>query len=56
MFFLQGDVSNLLRSYTADRDRLRAAIEAFEYQAKTSTLTGGGSNVALAASLRYYYS
>ncbi len=62
---IQSDVSSLMRSYTADRDRLRSALEAFDYQtqmmSKTGTLgagaggtigSGPGSNVALIASLR----
>ncbi len=55
---IQVDVSGLMRSYTCDRDRLRSALEAVEYQqqmSKTGTLggsSGPGSNVALIASLR----
>ena len=62
---IQVDVSSLMRSYTADRDRLRACLDSsFEYLSampKSSTLggaggggggSGPGSNVALVASLR----
>ncbi len=57
---IHDNVSGLIRSYSADKDRLKSAMEQLEYQAhasKAGTLGGGGgsgpgSNVALIASLR----
>ncbi|CAM6053555.1 unnamed protein product [Sphagnum tenellum] len=50
---IQLDVSNLMRSFAADRDKLKQSLESLEINnmGKTSTMSGGG-NFALVASLR----
>lgn len=38
---IQTDVSNLVRGYTADRDRLKQALDMMEMSQKSATLGGG---------------
>ena len=51
---IQCDVSNLMRKYTADRDRLKQALETMEYNnnlmGKSSTI--GSNSMAIVASLK----